>query len=406
MAAAPKSIVILGAGQAGAWAARALRDHGYAQEIQMVSAELHEPYERPPLSKALLAGKADPASTRVFSPAVLASLGLQWHCGVPATALDRASKRVTLADGSALAYDKLLFCTGGRALRPPIAGMDLPGVFTLRTLDDSLRIAAALADAQRVCIIGGGWISLEVSSTAVALGKQVTLLQKSSSLCERVLPPALADHLALLHRQAGVELRLDTGAEAIQKVAERLRVVTTSGSAVEADVVVVGAGLVPNDELATQAGLQCARGIVVDARCVTSDPDILAAGDVAVAPNVWADGLVRLESWQNATDQAVVAAQVALGADLQYSPLPWFWSDQHGVNLQIYGWPMARHRAVTRQLGTAGSFLTFLLEGDKVASAVAWNAARELRMARKLIESRKPVCDADLANPDLRLSAI
>lgn len=372
----------------------------------MVSEELHAPYERPALSKGVLAGTAAFESTHVFKDEVLASLDLRWHRGVRATGLDRVAKRVSLSDGQSVDYDKLLFCTGGRALRPPIAGIDSPGVFTLRTVDDCRHIADALSAARRICVIGGGWIGLEVASTASALGKEVVVLEQGSRLCKRVLPTTVAGHLLTVHRQAGVDVRLETSAQCIEQTDRHLRVTLSSGEVVQADLVVVGAGLSPNDELAATSGLKCAHGIVVDARCTTSDPDILAAGDVAMAPNSWAGGRIRLESWQNATEQAVVAAKAALDLDGEYDPLPWFWSDQHGVNIQIYGWPRPEHRAVTRQLGAEGSFLTFLLEGDRVASAVAVNAPKELRAARRLIEKGKTVHELDLADSQIRLSTL
>ena len=402
----PKSIVILGAGQAGAWAAKTLRDEGYAANLFLVSEEQHAPYERPALSKQVLSGQAELGSTRVFRSEILEGLKLQGRSGVRAASVDRPQRLVTLADGTQLPYDKLLFCTGGRAHRPDIPGVYQEGVFTLRTIDDCRNIASALAQAGRVCVIGGGWIGLEVASTAAGMGKEVVLLERGDTLCRRLLPDSLGDYLLALHRAAGIEVHLGATAQSIERAPTGLRVVTSAGAAIEADLVVIGAGLVPNDELAAHAGLHCARGIVVDSQCVTSDPDILAAGDVAVAPNSWAGGLVRLESWQNATEQAVAAAKNCLGAKVQYDPLPWFWSDQHGTNLQIYGWPQPSHRVVTRQLAAPGSFLTFLLEGERVASAVAVNAPKELRASRKLIQQRATVRDVDLAQPQIALASL
>jgi 3-phenylpropionate/trans-cinnamate dioxygenase ferredoxin reductase component len=406
MGSEPKSIVVLGGGQAGAWAAKTLRDEGYSADLLLVSEEQHAPYERPALSKQVLSGKAEPGSTRVFSSDVLDGLRLDRRSGVRAASVDRPRKLVTLADGTQLPYDKLLFCTGGSAHRPDIRGVHQAGVFTLRTIDDCRNIASALAQARRVCVIGGGWIGLEVASTAAGMGKDVVLLERGDALCRRLLPASLGAYLLALHRAAGVEVHLETTAQSIERAPTGLRVATSADTAIEADVVVIGAGLVPNDELAVHAGLRCARGIVVDSQCVTSDPDILAAGDVAIAPNSWAGGLVRLESWQNAIEQAVAAAKNCLGATVQYDPLPWFWSEQHGINLQVYGWPQPSHRAVTRQLAAPGSFLTFLLEGERVASAVAVNAAKELRAGRKLIQQRTVVRDVDLAHPRIALASL
>jgi 3-phenylpropionate/trans-cinnamate dioxygenase ferredoxin reductase subunit len=400
----PASVLILGGGQAGAWAAKTLRDEGYGGEITLVGEELHAPYERPPLSKALLKQPALVPSAQVFDDTLLDGLSLTWRKGVRAESLDLGSRRVLLSDESALSYGKLIFCTGGRALRPAIAGVDLPGVHTLRTLDDCSRLHDALKTAQTLCVVGGGWIGLEVASTARSMGKSVTLLERSHRLCQRVLPPEVSVYLLALHREAGVDVRLDSGVSAIESSGTSLCVTTSDGTSVTADLVVIGAGLIANDEIAVGAGLQCNRGILVDNRCITSDPDVLAAGDVAVAPNRWAGRSIRLESWQNATAQAVVAAKVALGQDVRYDPLPWFWSDQHDVNLQIFGWPQPHYRAVRRSLEPKDAHITFLLDGDKVVSAIGINAARELRMSRRLIETSIAVRDRDLGDPDFKLS--
>jgi 3-phenylpropionate/trans-cinnamate dioxygenase ferredoxin reductase component len=402
----PSSVVILGAGQAGAWAAKTLRDEGYRGSIALVGDEQHAPYERPPLSKAMLIETAALSPASVFSDATLSTLSIDWRKGVRAESLDLHSRRITLSDGGELAYGKLILCTGGRALRPPIPGMDLRGVFTLRTMDDCVQLRNAMRAAQRVCIVGGGWIGLEVASTAREMGRAVTLLHRADRLCERVLPAQVSADLLALHLAGGVDVRLNSEARAIESSGALLDVICTDGACVSADMVVVAAGLAPNDELAIAAGIECNRGILVDHRCRTSDAHVLAAGDVAVAPNKWAGQPIRLESWQNATEQAVVAAKVALGKDAQYDPLPWFWSDQLGTNLQIYGWPQPRHRVVSRTLGSPGSQIHFLLDGPRVEGAIAINAPRELRMSRRLIEQAIEVNDAQLRDPGMRLSSL
>ncbi len=402
----PSSIVIVGGGQSGAWAAKTLRDQGYAGAVTLVCDELHSPYERPALSKAVLSRSAEPHTTQVFAADVLESLALHWRRGIRVESLDRPSKRLFLSDGSELVYDKLIFCTGGRALRPRIPGIDLAGVHTLRTLDDCQYLGEAMRRSRSVCVIGGGWIGLEVASAAVGMGKAVTLLERSTRLCERALPAEVSAHVLDVHLAAGVDVRLGMEVEALERSGAGLCVVSANAATVRADIVVIGAGLVANDEVASKAGLLCDHGIAVDTRCSTSDPDILAAGDVALAPNQWAGRRVRLESWQNATDQAVVAAKACLGIEAAYDPLPWFWSDQHGVNIQIYGWPGAKGLIVTRPVKAPGSFVTFLLEEDRIVGAVAVNAARELRMSRKLIEDRRIVRPAELADPAFKLSSL
>lgn len=400
------SIVILGGGQAGAWAAKTLRDEGHTGRVTLVCEERHAPYERPALSKDVLAGKAAPHTTRVFGEKVFDDLKLDYREGVRAESLDRRSKRVHLSDNTDVSYDKVVFCTGGRALRPPIEGVELPGVYTLRTLEDCQRLRNALLQAENVCVVGGGWIGMEVASTAIHMDKPVTLLEREHRLCARVLPADVSTNLLRLHQHAGVDVRLEANVTAIQAEGARLRVATSNGTSVFASIVVIGAGLVANDEIASNAGLPCSHGIIVDNHCVTADPDILAAGDVAVAPNRWAGRAIRLESWENAREQAIVAAKVSLGANAHYEPLPWFWSDQHDVNLQIYGWPQPHHRTITRYLGPPNSQITFLLDAGKIVSAVAINAARELRMSRKLIERSTTVLESALSNPDIKLSSI
>jgi 3-phenylpropionate/trans-cinnamate dioxygenase ferredoxin reductase subunit len=342
----------------------------------------------------------------MFKPEALSSLNLNWIAGVRATSIDRSTKHVTLEDGRSLSYGKLLLCTGGRAFRPPIAGSDLDGVFTLRTLDDCRRIVSAFENAHTVCVIGGGWIGLEVASTACELGKRVVLLENNSRLCGRVLPLEVSDYLHRIHSAAGIDIRLDSRAERIERTSSGFRIIDQSGDTVAADVVVIGAGLTANDELAAAAGLRCVRGIVVDSQCKTSDPDILAAGDVAVAHNTYAGDLIRLESWQNATEQAVVAAKVALGADEHYDPLPWFWSDQHGTNVQIYGFPNRTREVVTRRLGDANSFLSFTLDQGSLVGVVGINAAKQIRAARKLIIEHRLLRAEDLVDPTVPLSTL
>lgn len=405
-ATAPNSVVILGAGQAGAWAAKTLRDEGYEGRITVVGEETHAPYERPPLSKALLKGSVLPPSAQVFSDSTLETLRVQWKRGVRAEALDLATRTIALAGGETLPYEKLILCTGGRALLPSVPGIQLPGVFTLRTLDDCVRMRNAFEGAQRVCIVGGGWIGLEVAATAREMGKSVTLLHKADRVCERVLPPQVSASLLTLHQANGVDVRLNVEADGISQEGAELAVSCNDGAQMRADVVVVAVGLAPNDELAVAAGLKCERGILVDSQCRTSNEHVFAAGDVAVAPNRWAGQAVRLESWQNATDQAAVAARVLLGKDVSYDPLPWFWSDQFGMNLQIYGWPQQSHRVVARDLDGSKSRILFLLNGNKVESAIAINAARELRVSRKLIERAVEVDDEKLRDTAFKLASL
>jgi 3-phenylpropionate/trans-cinnamate dioxygenase ferredoxin reductase subunit len=406
-AASPQTIVIVGAGQAGGWAAQTLRKEGFGGRIVLIGEERHPPHERPPLSKTVLAGDASHETTTLMKSEAFEALGLEWRPRACATRIDRAAKQVHLADGDAVAYDKLILCTGGRARTLPIPGADGPGVHTLRTIDDSLALAPVLKPGNSVVVIGGGWIGLEVAATARKKGADVTVVEAQSRLCERTVPREISEHLLVLHRSEGVRVVLGAGVTAIHSASGDRRVVTLAdGTKLDCDAVVVGVGLVPNDGLAREAGLACDGGVLVDSRCVTSDPDVLAAGDVAVVQNPWAGRRLRLESWQNAQDGGIAAARSALGLPVDYQPLPWFWSDQYGMNLQIYGMPEPSQRVVVRGTPGSESFVLFYLDGDVVRAALGPNAAKDLRFARRLIEQRRPVDPDRLADIGVPMSKI
>lgn len=402
----PLRIVIVGAGQAGGWAAKTLRTEGHAGPIVLLGDEPHPPHERPPLSKAVMAGAAEPPSTHLFKPEDFAALGLDFRPGSRAVAIDRAAKRVALADGGAVAYDRLILCTGGAARRLPVPGGDGPRVHYLRTIDDSLALRARLGATGRLLVVGGGWIGLEVAATARKRGVAVTVIEALARLCERSVPPEISAHLLELHQANGVEVLLGEGVQAIENDGAGVALLLASGRRVKGDAVVVGIGLVPNVALAQAAGLAVDNGIVVDEQGRTSDPDVFAAGDVANLPLACLGRRLRLESWANAQNQAIVAARAALGQDARYDELPWFWSDQYDMNLQILGLPARWPAPVTRRAPAGGGFSHFYLEGDRIVSIVAVNAPRDLRAAKKLVETRKPVSAASLADPSVQLQRL
>jgi 3-phenylpropionate/trans-cinnamate dioxygenase ferredoxin reductase component len=399
------TIVIVGAGQAGGWAAQTLRNEGYTGRVVLIGDEAHPPHERPPLSKAVLAGEALPESTHLMKRPAFDALQLDWRPGVRVSRIDRAGKRLELADGVTLGYDKLILCTGGRARKLAIPGADLASVFTLRTIDDAFALAPQLQPGKTVAVVGGGWIGLEVAATARKKGAQAIVIEAQPRLCERSVPSEISEHLLALHRSHGTQVMLGAGVAAFERrIDGRSMVSLTDGRSIECDAIFLGIGLVPNDELARDAGLACDGGVLVDSQCRTSDADILAAGDVAVAPNPWTGRRTRLESWQNAQEQGIAAARSALGLEVDYRPLPWFWSDQYGMNLQIYGVPEPRHRVVARGNPGADSFVLFYLDGDVVKAALGPNAARDLRFARRLIEQGKPVLPERLADSSVPMA--
>ncbi len=400
-----EKIVIVGAGQAGGWVAKTLRAEDYAGCIVLVGAEKHPPHERPPLSKAVLGGEAPPEATHLLKQNELAALELDFRPATRVTRIDRSAKRVELTSGDSIAYDKLLLTTGGTARRLPIAGGDLPRVFYLRTIEDSLVIGATLGPGKKLAVIGGGWIGLEVASTARKRGTAVVVVEALDRLCARTVPPPISAFLRARHEREGVEIRLGVGVKAIEDrgpVAVRL----ADGSTVEADAVVAGIGLEPDVVLAREAGLTVDNGILVDEQCRTSDPDIYAAGDCANTPLPCLGRRVRLESWANAQNQAIVAAKAALGQDARYDELPWFWSDQYDVNLQILGLPARWPDPVVRGDPASGSFSHFYLDGERIAAIVSVNAPRDLRAAKKLVQTRKAVRPESLADPAVQLQRL
>ena len=401
------NIFIVGTGQAGGWAAQTLRKEGFAGKVYLIGEEPHRPYERPPLSKAVLSGDAPAESTHLINLEAFEKLGLDWRPNVRVTSIDRVGRQVLLSMGEPIGYDKLILCSGGRARTMNIPGADLPGLFTLRNIDDARALGAVLLPGKKIVVVGGGWIGLEVAATARKKGMDVTVVEAMTRLCQRTVPPEISEYLSRLHSKHGTRVILGAGVAGFARNAEGMLVVTLSdGRELVCDAVVVGIGLIPNDELARDAGLECDGGVVVDAQCRTSDPDILAAGDVAAWHCSWGGRRMRLESWQNAQEQGIAAGRSALGIEVDHQPLPWFWSDQYDTNLQIYGMPDRSHRVVVRGDLQSNSFVLFYLDGDKVRSAMGPNAARDLRFARRLIESRKSVDPEVLADTRVAMSKV
>lgn len=401
----PATIVIIGAGQAGGWAAQTLRSEGFTGRLVLIGDETHPPYERPSLSKAVLAGEAAPASTWVHKPEAFEALRLEWWVDTRVVRIDRVVKCLEMSSGEQLSYDRLILCTGGKARALAVPGADRTPSRTLRTIGDALSLAPELRPGRSIVVIGGGWIGLEVAATARQKGAEVTVVEAQGRLCERTVPPEISAHLLGLHGAHGTRVLLGARITGMAQGADgRSAVTLADGNTLTCHAIVAGVGLMPNDELARDAGLECDGGVIVDRNCRTSDPDIFAAGDVAVTPNPWAGRPLRLESWQNAQDQGIAAARAALGLPVDYGPLPWFWSDQYGMNLQIYGLPQPSHRVVARGTPGADSFLLCYLDGDVVQAAVGANAARDLRFARRLIEQRRQVDPDRLADPDVPMA--
>lgn len=385
--------VIIGAGQAGGNAALAMRSAGFDGRIVVVGDEGVAPYERPPLSKEHLLAADEPAPRFLVKQERYAGAGIEFMLDRPAEAIDAGARRVTLSDGSTLAYDRLLIATGGRARRLAVPGAE--HVLYLRTAADARRLRHALASARRVVCIGAGVIGLEIASSASQLGKDVTVVEAGDAIMGRSLAPAEAGFLGELHRQAGVRFLLSETVEAVEAEGRRVRL--AGGTILEADLVVAGVGIERNTGLAADAGLAVDNGILVDACGTSSDPAIFAAGDIAAFWHPEAGRRTRLESWQHAQDHGIAVGRAMAGRPDPYAPLPRFWTAQQGVEVQVVGFPVEGVKAVTRgETGQRRFTVLHQSEDDRVVAATIVNNPREIRPLLRLIRGKKPVAASRL----------
>ncbi len=384
----PAGIVIVGAGQAGLQIAEALRAEHYDGAITLIGGEPHPPYQRPPLSKAVLLGKMDPARLILRSPEAIARKDITFLPGVSVTAIDRTSRTVKLADGDALPYAGLAFATGGRARSLPIPGHDLAGVLALRTVEDSVAIGAAVAGAETVVVVGGGFIGLEVAAVSRLQGKHVTVLEAAPRLMARAVSPLLSEVFAELHKGRGVDIELGAMVSAIVGEGGRARAVRLAdGRTFPADLVLLSAGLVPNTELAVAAGLEGPQGIIVDECARTSDPLIVAAGDCA-AQRLSDGALLRLESVQCAVEQGKAAAASLMGREKPFTAAPWFWSDQYEIKLQMAGQSAGHDHVELRGDRADFRFSAFYFRGETLIGVDSLNRAQDHMIARRLLDRR------------------
>jgi len=398
--------VIVGAGQAGAWAARTLRENGYVGHLQLIGAERHLPYERPPLSKAILAGQAPAESAGLLDAATMEALDIAFSPSMRVTEINLAGKSLQTDMGARIPYDKLLLTTGGRAAVLPIEGTDLPGVCTLRTLDDAQQLQTTMKPGKHVVIVGGGWIGLETAATARTLGCHVTVVEFASQLCARSLPCEVSRWLESVHRANGVDIKLSSQVTAFaERDDARINVTLSDGTPIVADVVILGTGMIANDELAQRAGLACARGVLVDLACRTSDPHVHAAGDVAVFVTAHDSAPRRLESWQNAQDQGIAAALSMLDKAVVYRPIPLMWSEQYQYMIQIAGHTASSRAVWHRSLGNDGALYLLVNEHNRAVAVVGINAGRMFRTTKKWVEQgtaidQRAFCDGNAALTD------
>ncbi|WP_026869571.1 NAD(P)/FAD-dependent oxidoreductase [Inquilinus limosus] len=399
-------MVIIGAGEAGARAATALRQEGWDGPVTLVGSEIHPPYERPPLSKAALLAAEEPAATTVLDRDRAAALGIELVLGTEAVAIDRPARIVTLADGRALPYSRLLLATGARPRRLAVPGHEQ--ALYLRRFDDALALRPLLRPGVRLAVIGGGFIGLELAAAAVARGCGVTVIEAQPRILMRGVPAEIAAVIADRHRAAGVDLRTGIG---VGRIDPDGAVLLADGSRIAADAVIAGIGAVPETALAEAAGLAVDNGIAVDATLATADPDIFAAGDCAACAHpLYAGRRIRLEAWRNAQDQGSLAARNMLGRGEAIGAVPWFWSDQYELTLQIAGLADEGRTTVARDLGDGAMLLFHLAEDGRLVAASGigplGKVAREIRLAEMLIAQRAAPAPAALASPAVKLKSL
>jgi 3-phenylpropionate/trans-cinnamate dioxygenase ferredoxin reductase subunit len=400
-------VVILGAGHAGGTAAALLRQYGYEGPIALVGDEPIPPYQRPPLSKAWLKGEADADSLALKPLEFYPEHNIDFRASTTATAINRGDRTVALSDGSRLSYDVLILATGARAIALPIPGADLEGVMFLRTAADAEQLKATVGPGKTLAVVGGGYIGLEVAASGRALGAEVVVLEREPRLLARVACETLSNFFKAQHEQHGVSFELGATATAFTGENGRVTgVILADGRTIACDAVVVGVGAAPNDEIARDCGLETARGVVVDLDARTSDPAIFAIGDVAHRPMPIYDRMFRMESVPNALEGAKQAASAIAGRPQPAGEVPWQWSDQYDLKLQIAGYAFDVDEILVRGDPAAARFAVFHLKGDLIQSVEAINSPPEFMMGKQLIGGRRPIDKARLADPSVSMKEV
>ncbi|WJI45540.1 FAD-dependent oxidoreductase [Mesorhizobium sp. C120A] len=402
-------MVIIGAGECGGRAALTLRELGYDGPVTLVGDEPHLPYERPPLSKDAMTSDAAEIKT-IASDEILAEKSIRHIHSVQAVAIDRPAHMVRLSDGSALAYDKLLLATGSTPRKLPMPGLGSRCVY-LRTFADALAIRAHLSPANRIAIIGGGFIGLELAASARKLGASVTVIEAQPRILMRGVPAEIAEIIHQAHEAEGVTVLTGQGIADIADDGAEVHIMLADGQDIVADLAVIGIGAVPVTGLAAEAGLTVDNGIAVNGELQTIDPDIFAAGDCCSFPlAVYAGRRVRLEAWRNAQEQGALAAKNMLGAREAHAAVPWFWSDQYGLSLQIAGLSDEGKSTVRRDLGDGAFILFHLAEDGRLVAASGLGTgnavARDIRLAEMLIAKRAQPAPEALGSPDVKLKSL
>ena len=402
-----ETFVIVGASHAAAMLAPSLRQQGWQGQIIVVGAEASIPYHRPPLSKDYLAGAKSLEEILIRPAKVYEKSEVEFILETSVEAIDRDNKTVRLSNNETLSYDKLALTVGSKVRKVNLPGVDLDGVFYLRDLKDVERLSAHISSGANAVIVGGGYIGLETAAVLNGKGMNVTVLEMMERVLQRVTAPALSEFYTRIHEEEGVNIRCGIGVTGFKGNGRVSKVLCSDGSEFSADLVIIGVGILPNTELAEAAGLRVENGIVVNAQAQTSDPDIFAAGDCTFHHNPVYDRWVRLESVQNATDQSRVIAGVACGKEMSYNTVPWFWSEQYDLMLQIAGLSQGYDEIITRgDPGNGRSFAAFYLRAGRVIAVDAVNRPQEFMFTKKLIPAQKTIDKEKLADADVPIKEL
>jgi 3-phenylpropionate/trans-cinnamate dioxygenase ferredoxin reductase subunit len=402
-----ETCVIIGASHAAAQLAPTLRQGGWQGRIIIVGDEPYIPYHRPPLSKTFLSGEKSLEDINIRPPIIYEKAEIEFMLNTRVESIDRDNKKLSLDSGETLEYNKLALTTGSRVRKVDLPGIDLEGVYYLRDVNDVEKIKAHVDAGKKAVIVGGGYIGLETAAVLRQSGMEVSVLEMMERVLQRVTAPEVSAFYDRIHSEEGVNIYCGVGVSAIEGETKVSKVICSDGSEYAADLVVVGVGIVPNVELAEAAGLEVNNGIVVDEFARTSDADIVAAGDCTMHHNALYDRDIRLESVQNATDQARVAALTLCRKEKAYAALPWFWSDQYDLKLQIAGLSQGYDEVIVRgDRENSRSFAAFYLKDGVVISVDAVNKPPEFMVGKRLINGKVKVDKTKLADNSVSMKEL
>ncbi|MEP2828761.1 FAD-dependent oxidoreductase [Parvibaculum sp.] len=400
-------ILIIGAGQAAAQAVQSLRSEGFEGAIRIFGDEPYAPYQRPPLSKKFLAGEIGYDRVELKAQDYYEQANVETHWGTRVTEIDRKAKHVLTGDGREFVYDKIILATGSRVRELNVPGFELEGVHYLRNIDDVKSVQAHFKEGAKMVVVGGGYIGLEVAAVAAKRGIDVTVLETADRVMARVVDPIVSRFYERVHKEEGVKIETGVTVSGFEGTNKITAVTSGEGKSYPCDFVVVGIGIIPNTELAAEAGLEVENGIVVDEFCRTSDPDICAAGDCTSHPNAVYGHRLRLESVQNAIEQGKTAAATLTGKEKPYNQVPWFWSDQYDMKLQIVGLSQGYTEAVVRgDPATGRSFAVFYLKDGVLVAVDAVNRAPEFMMSKMLTQKKAKLDPARIRDESINVKEI